>query len=326
MKHNIKITGLLVFAVFFISIVCSGQKSKDDAIEAFNRGIQYKQNGNLQKAIIELEESIQISKVIGLEDDNVRVKAEMALPKTYLDYGMELYKKKKIDHAIDTLIVAKQRAEEYGDPKTELQAKNIASQLYRIKGVNYYQKKAYDKALEAYSNAIKTDSGYARPYFNKALVYQKQDKNKELEEQIDIAIKKAEAGNDDKTLKKTKTLAKNYYYNKGVKAKKSSNYDASIKYLEKAVEYEPDENAYYLMAKVYNEKQTYDKAINAANEGLKIDEAKSSKEKARYYFELGRAYQGKGAKQQACDAYQKAKYGAYEKSAQYQMQHILKCQ
>jgi len=47
--------------------------------------------------------------------------------------------------------------------------------------------------------------------------------------------------------------------------------------------------------------------------------------KARFYYELGNAYVGKGDNTSACDAFNKASVGVYSENANYQINEVLKC-
>lgn len=317
---------VIVFSFFFAFLNFAYSQTQQEAVDALKKGMQFKENGNLQQAIKYVEEALEIADSVGPDAEEFKVKAGLQISKLYFDYGVELAGKKEFDQAIEQLIKAEEAAIEYNRPNIKQKAQNIKAKLYRIKGVKSYSAGNYDEAIQHYDKAIASDSTYAKAYFYKALVYKKQDKDTEFINLIDESINIAEEHDDSETLEKANKLAKNYYYNKGVKAKKATNYDQALEAFKKSVEYKEYEQGYYLIGLVYNETQKYDQALEALYKGLELVSDKGSDIVSKFYFEQGRAYQGKNNKSEACAAYKKVTSGSYQKSAQYQMNHILKCQ
>ena len=62
---------------------------------------------------------------------------------------------------------------------------------------------------------------------------------------------------------------------------------------------------------------------NITNEGIKHT---SAADQARFNYELGNAYFGKGDSAGACEAYGNASTGDYAEAAKYQMEHVVKCE
>ncbi len=317
---------VIIFSILFSFFNLAYSQTQQEAVDALKKGMQLKENGNLEQAIKYVEESLTITDSLGPEAEELKIKAGLQISKLYFDYGVDLARQKEYDKAIDKLSKAEETAIEYNRPGIKQKAKNIKAKLYRIKGVKSYSEGNYDEAIQYYDKAIASDSNYAKAYFYKALVYNKQNKETEFINVLDKSIKVAKEQDDTETLEKANKIAKNHYYNKGVKAKKATNYDQALESFNKSVEYQKYEQGYYLIGLINNELKQYDKALEALNKGLELASGEGSDIVSKFYFEKGRAYQGKNNKTEACAAYKKVSSGSYQKSAQYQIKHILKCQ
>jgi tetratricopeptide (TPR) repeat protein len=150
------------------------------------------------------------------------------------------------------------------------------------------------------------------------------------DENVFTAAKKsaemAKAANDNKYYEGSLKLGRDYFLIKANAAKEAKKYDEAIGYLKKSLEFD-GENAttYFLMVQIYSGLQNCDETIVAANKGLEYEKEDPS-EKAKFYYELGNAYMGKNENEKACDAYKKAAIGPFKESAEYQIQHVLKCE
>ncbi len=326
MKKISLFKAVIVFSILFSFLNLAYSQTQQEAVDALKKGMQLKENGNLEQAIKYVEESLEIADSVGPRAEELKMKAGLQISKLYFDYGVELAGQKEYDNAIDNLSKAEETAIEYNRPGIEQKAKNIKAKLYRIKGVKNYSKGNYDEAIKYYDKAIASDSNYAKAYFYKALVYNKQKKDTEFINILDESIKVAKEQDDTETLEKANKVGKNHYYNKGVKAKKATNYKQALESFKKSVEYQEYEQGYYLLGLVNNELKQYDKAIEALNKGLELTSGEGSDIVSKFHFEKGRAYQGKNNKTEACAEFKKVSSGSYQKSAQYQMNHILKCQ
>ena len=130
--------------------------------------------------------------------------------------------------------------------------------------------------------------------------------------------------NDENRDKAVATTA-NYFLKEGATAKQSADYDKAIKQLNTSLEFDDNNTeAYYLLATIYNTQKNWDKAIEAAKSGLSR-ESSGGDESARFNYELGNAYFESGDKEQACNAYTKAAVGSYAENANYQIEHVVKC-
>ncbi len=322
LKKKSVLVGLVLFGFSLTSVL--GQ-TVDEAKKAFNRGVIYMQKSDLDSAISSLERTVKICNEVGPDADLVRVKAETKIPGLYYKRAMNLYKEKKLDEAISGFEKTEEVSKQYNDVNTEKKAVRIIPQLYNIKGNQYYKAEKYDEAIENYNKAIDKDSEFAKAYFGKGLVAKKQEDEAAFNEAMKKAIEKGEASGDDDIVEKAQKLAGNYYLNKGIKAKKSTDYQAASENLKKSVSFNDDaEKAFYLLALVSNEIKDWDQAIEASEEAKELAEG-DNEEISKINFQLGRAYQGKGNNEEACNAYKNVTTGPYVKSAKYQLEHGLKC-
>ena len=137
------------------------------------------------------------------------------------------------------------------------------------------------------------------------------------------AIAAAEAANDAESKEKFVQFVGNHFFNEGVIAKQTSEYEKALKNTLISLDFNPENaDAYFLLTTIYNAQSDWDKAISAAKEGLKYE---TNGNQARFNYELGNAYYGKGDNAAACEAYSKAAVGEYTENANYQMEHVVKC-
>ena len=101
---------------------------------------------------------------------------------------------------------------------------------------------------------------------------------------------------------------------------------STIKYLKNSLEFDGENaTAYFLLSQICNSQSKWEEAIENANKAMEY-EKDDPEEKAKIYFELGNAFSGKGENSNACDAYKKSAIGAFKAAAEYQIEHVLKCQ
>jgi tetratricopeptide (TPR) repeat protein len=316
---------ILVTLIFGISMNLYSQ-TKDDAGNAYNEGVQYVKDDNFKKAIEAFEKAIQICDQVGPDADDLKGMASQQLPAQYYKSAAALYQDKKIDEAIKRSEKTIEVSKKYKNSEIESKTKRMLTILYYQKGKDYYKEKDYDNAIVYLDKAISIDPEYAQAYFYKGSVYNKKDDPVKMKESYDMAIKKAEANQDSKTASGAKKAGRKYLTNFAVKAIQKEKYDEALNYLNQAGEYgDGKASTYYYYALVYNKKKNWDEAIESAKKGLELEKGDSDA-KAKHYFELGTAYQGKGDSDSACKAFKDAAYGDYKAQADYQIKQVLKCQ
>lgn len=323
MRKTTKI--ILVTLIFGITFNLYSQ-TKDDAGTAYNEGIQFVKNDEYDKAIAAFENAIKICEQVGPDANDLKEMASQQLPAQYYKSATALYKDKKINEAIKQYEKTAEVAKKYNDAEIENKSNKMVSQLYYLKGASFYKKKDYDNAIKNIDIAINLDPDFAKSYFVKGTIYNKLEDPVKMKEAFDLAMQKAEAGGDTKTLSKVKKAGEKYLTNFAVKSIQAEKFDDALTYLNQAGEYgNGDANTYYYYALVYNKKKNWEEAIKAANKGLEL-EKDDNESKAKHYFELGTAYYGMGDADSACKAFNNAVYGDYKAQADYQIKQVLKCQ
>ena len=168
-----------------------------------------------------------------------------------------------------------------------------AARAYNNRGLAWYEKGEYDKALENYNKAIELNPNYAKAYNNCGLVWDEKEEYDKAIENYNKAIELDpnyidaynnrgnawyEGGEYDKALAdcdKTIELDPKYsnaYYNRGLLWDEKEEYDKALEDYNKAIELNPNHaNAYNNRGSVWGHKKEYDRAIKDFNKSLEID-------------------------------------------------------
>jgi tetratricopeptide (TPR) repeat protein len=156
---------------------------------------------------------------------------------------------------------------------------------YNYRGLTYYKKGDYDAAITDYAEAIRIDPKYAWAYCSRGDAY--------------YAQKDYDAAIIDYT--KAVELNSKYayaYYSRGMAYYYKKDYDAAIKDHTEAIRLDPKyDAAYYWRGNAYYQKDDYDAAITDYTESIRLDP-----EYAAYYMR-GNAYYAKGNYDQAIADY-----------------------
>jgi tetratricopeptide (TPR) repeat protein len=294
-----------------------------ESIEARNRGAELMSNGDIEGAIAELEKCIEISKQAGTEADENRETAELAIPGLYLQKADKILDTKDYDAALKAFEEVIAVAEKYNNQDVKKKAEKPLPDIYYAIGATAFQKNDAATALKNLDLATARDADYAKAYYVKGAIYQKQQNEAQMSENYRLAVEKADLANDKKTAKSAKDALSRYFYNQGIKAMQEKRYDAAITAFGKTIEAdETFSDAYYRTASCYNVKKSWDLAVTHAEQALQY---KADGEKDGIYFELGNAYLGKKDSAKACEAFKQVKSDPYVANAKYQIETVLKC-
>ena len=132
-------------------------------------------------------------------------------------------------------------------------------QLWDAQGKYLYKHGDFVKSIEAFNNAIKTDSKYDESYFNRAMVYVKMNDVKAAEADFDKFLKLAPT---------QKTFFTSDIINTFIENKQPA---VAFKYASMNIADSPSAPAYALRAKLYAELGKPKEALADANKALSID-------------------------------------------------------
>jgi tetratricopeptide (TPR) repeat protein len=194
--------------------------------------------------------------------------------------------------------------------------------IYAMQANTFLTQKDPVKAQETLNMALQMDTLNATVWLVQMKIFQDADNAAGVEAAIVkcLAISK----NPNETRQAQQSGVK-YFLSKGSKAVNASKFEEGVANLEKALTYdEANKDALAYLAKAYNGVSQWDKAIEAANKGIAAEEDVPEKE-AKFWFEVGLAYKGKGEKAQACESFKKAMVGQYLENAKYEIEVSLKC-
>lgn len=304
--------------------VASYAQTKEEAVNAYNKAVSLAAT-DLPQAVQSMVQSAEIAAKVGTEADTIRQMAEQQIPTLQYNYATALYKEKKIDEAITNFTLAKEYSDQYNDKSTSAKAADLIPKLYLAKGVSEYKESKFNEAVQSYTKALEVDSTMARAWLNMGLAYKKLDKQAEMRNAMDNAIKQGQLTNDEKTVENAKKTISDDLLVDANGAFKKNDFNSASKLLEEAIQYsETNPEIFYLYAVTLNKQSKWDEALAQAEKGLAI-ESKEPAKQARFYFEMGNAQAGKGETANACASYKKAAVGPFAESANYQIKTVLKC-
>jgi hypothetical protein len=308
LRNLIKTISLLVIVVFSTTTIKA--QGRNDVIEAYNQGAKAVQT-DPQAAIKAFENVVSLSKQVGDSAADLRQKAIKVLPSLYYNVAANAYEGKKPTPEI--IRAAKQAvaaAEKYDNPSTKQNANLILIKAYNNLAGEYFSKDDYKDALASFDSVLMINPDYASTIYNKALIYMKQANSDDFEKTIDLYISKMKPGTDDAKIKQASTLALGYFRASGSKSDQANKLDEALGLLNKAAKYGEDKDLFYFFAEVYNKQKAFDKGLEYAQKGLAL-ETGAEESKAKFYFQIALAQEGKGQTAMACESFKNATYGVF---------------
>lgn len=209
-------------------------------------------------------------------------------------------------------------AEKYGNDTIKNESLKIMSQVYFKIGNNNYKNNELENAVLSYDSALSINPNYTKVIINKAMVFFKMGNSVKFSETIDLAIGQCKAQNDTIQVSALNKKARDYFRSAGSKANQANKLSDAITSLNSAVKYGYDKDIYYLFSDVYNKQNNFREALVNAQKGLNL-ETGDENAKAKYYYQLGVAQLGTGDKDNACNSFKNAQYGAFVQAAKGQM-------
>jgi tetratricopeptide (TPR) repeat protein len=186
----------------------------------------------------------------------------------------------------------------------------------------------YEAADAEFDRAIEINANYAKAFYQKGLVHKNLDEGtvEAFLQWFDRAIVLGEAQNDGEVVRLSKDAAHAELLYRGAKLIQDGKYSAAIELLRASLEYNLESaDSYYRLAEASNKLERYDDAIKNGNLAITYEQGGST-DKAKIYFEIGLAYQMKGEKAKACEAFSSATYGSFRAPSEHKMEFELKCE
>lgn len=328
---------VLLLSLFVLGIMADIQaQDRRSVVKTYNKGIELKQSGDFEQAVNTFNQTITNAEELGEEGQDLVERAKGQLVDTYYKKAVSKYKDlqknqslQNFDTAISAFQDAREVAEKHENAKVQKKINQIIPQLYYNKGVFAYKSGSNDLSLEALNKAVEMNSNYANAYYQIAIVRKNTDRV-EQDEVISAFEKALEIGNktnNSSVIEESKKQLGGIYLTRGHNlVEKKKQVQQGIQAYEKALEYTPESaQVFFRLAEAHNKIQEWKQAKNYAEKGLNL-ESGGRTDKAKYYFELGTAYQGMGQKQQACNAFSNAAYGSFKSPAEHAMEYDLECE
>ena len=324
---RMKIRNLIKTASYLVVLVLStatiNAQSKNDVIKAYNEGASAVQT-DPQAAIKAFENVVSLSKQVGDSAADLRQKAIKVLPSLYYNAASDaLTGKKPASEVIQAAKKAVAAADKYENPTTKQNANLILIKGYNNLAGEYFSKDDYKSALAAFDSVLTINPDYSSTIYNKALIYMKQANSDDFEKTIDLYISKMKPGTDDAKIKQASTLALGYFRASGSKSDQANKLDEALGFLNKAAKYGDDKDLFYFFAEIYNKQKAFDKGLDYGQRGLAL-ETGAAEAKAKFYFQIALAQEGKGQTAEACASFKNASYGVFAAPSKVK-QANLKC-
>lgn len=321
LRNLTKTAGLLVILVF--STVTVKAQGRNDVIKAYNEGAGAVQT-DPQAAIKAFENVVSLSKQVGDSATDLRQKAVKVLPSLYYNVASDAFSAKKpASEIIQAAKKAVAAADKYENTSTKQNSNLILIKAYNNLAGEYFSKDDYNNALASFDSVLMINPEYSSTIYNKSLIYMKQGNSDDFEKNIDHYIANMKAANDEAKVKQASNLALGYFRASGAKSDQANKLDEALISLTKAGKYGDDKDLFYYFAEVYNKQESYDKGLESAQKGLAL-ETSAAEPKAKFYFQIALAQEGKGQTAEACESFKNANYGVFAAPAKVKRAN-LKC-
>ncbi len=291
-----------IAAIVLLSIgISASAQTLNDAGIHFNKGLELEKAGSNQEAIKSYEECLLVCDKLGKAGVTLKTRSLTQISKIYFNEGIELYKGKKPDEAIAAFTKSFEYAEKNEDKKQMAKSNKYINYAYTYKGNVLNAGKDYEGAIKIFEEANKYYLKNPKTYYGMEIAYAKLDNEEKMRESASEVLRIDKEGG--KTATKAKEVAAKFYIGKVPAEVTAKKYQQAIDLINKSFTFDQNNaTAYYYMALCYNEMNNYDGAIKGVQAGLALE----SDDKTTLYYELARAFEGKGDNAQACENYAQA--------------------
>lgn len=316
-----------VTAALFISVNTSAQVTMKEVVDAFNQGVQFAST-NPELAVKSFEQAIKYADEVGGEEAmGLKNQAMAQIPKLYFDNARALVSKNDLNGALVQLKNCIAAGEKYNMPQYANNARPTISAIYLALGNNAMKTKSYTEAITNYDQAIAYNPRAIKAFLGKVLVYNEQAMEAEMVEAAMGGMNSNPVPNDMAVIEDIKKVVAAFYYNSAQNTMQAKDYAATEDNLQNAMKFGMDDNpiAYYQLGLARISMNKWDTAVEALMEAADLDEAAPAADKAKYFFNLGKAYEALGNSSKACESYKKALFGEFAQAAKFQIENVLKC-
>ncbi|MBN2637943.1 MAG: hypothetical protein JXR65_02500 [Bacteroidales bacterium] len=321
MKLSVKL--LILSGLLFFGLNASAQ-SVDMAGAKFNQANQQFKAKDYAKAVQLYQQALNMAKTAGPDAFELQGNIEKQLAVSYFWNGINFYKQRNFDQAIDQMQKAKQLAAQINDAKTQSLSVTYIARVYYTKGMTMMKNKDYAGASAQLDAAAKVDPSSVTVYYGKSLLAKEMKNDDQMIAMVNKVGELSKNSNDPKAGQMYGTVRNMAFatlLNNGAMELQREHASEALDYLNKALQFGSNGNVYYYMALANMKLKKWDAVISNANKALQSNDVN----KTDVYFTLGQAYQGKGEKASACSAFQKVTSGPNVAAAKYQMKQVLKC-
>ena len=326
---------LAIFLAFGLAEVSNAQDEvRAEAIELYNDAQQLAGNNEFSEAIAFYREALTISR----EHEGLSDIADLIterLPRVYASRASNAYREyqsartmSSVDTALEYFKASRDAAQEFGDAQVEQQASNAIPQLYYIRGILNFRAENFEASMSDLDEAIELNANYAAAYYQKGIV-QKQIDPEDIDAFMywyDRAIEVAENVNDTRTLNSARSGARDELIFRAVNIADDRQFNRAIELLNRVENYDASSyETHFRLSEIYNERGNWSSAESSARRSLELHTGGAA-DKAKMFFELGTALKGQGRIEEACSAFESARYGNFTDPANHELQFELRCE
>ncbi len=320
-----KVKKLILVAL--LGIFCFGSvqtmqgQDINDAKTAYNAALTSMKDSP-EAAVKSLQACIKLCDQIGAPADSVKIAANSKFAETYYNLATNQARAKDLDGAVVNFKEAMKFGKATNNTEVLNRTTTALARIYAINANTFITKKDSVNAQANLNLALELEPANVTVWLVQTKVFTETNNVAG----IDTAIQKVtEISKNPNEIRQAQQMGMKYFLSAGSKAVIANKFDEGILHLEKAAKYdETNKDVLAYLSKAYNGASKWDSAIEAANKGIALEEDVPEKE-AKFWFEIGLAYKGKGDKSNACDSFKKAMFGQYVENAKYEIDVDLKC-
>ncbi len=325
---NVVKSTFVVMSALLISFCFSDgiqAQSREDAITKFNEGFAlFNEQGDFLAAIEKFKETIVIADEVGEEANDIRERAVGQIPRLAFMNAAQQVRERNLQEAVDAFEETARLAQRYGDDQILRRARGNLPALHLNIGNQYFRNERNEEALEHYRRAIELNPSYVSAYYQKGLVFRRQNDIDRSLENFDVSIDLAREAGDEENVERSQRAVREYLVFLASEQIEEEYFNRALDLLNRAAGYGESASLHYRFAEVYNNQRRYGDARTSAERALEL-ETGGRVDRARIYFELGLAHKGLDNTQAACSAFRNAMVGDFRSPAEHEIEHELNC-